>query len=132
MRWKVIRDRLLIIPGFFIGLFCLSIITYRTIIAFLSENKAVIIYINNYNEQFLDIAALIIIWIVFLISSIFLVKLIREETTLKNYNINIEKKPFLENDKLFLDLNPSKKKTGFIGFISKSSKDVEKKQTKEK
>ena len=132
MRWKVIRDRLLIIPGFLIGLFCLSIISYRTIIAFLSENKAIIIHINNYNEQFLDIAALFIIWIIFLISLIFLVRVIREETTLKNDTLNIEKKPFLENDKLFLDINPGKRKTGFIGFISKSSKNLEKKQDKEK
>lgn len=125
MRWKAIRDKFLIVPGYLIGLSCLLLITYRTIIAFLSESKAVTIHVNNYNEQFFDIAALVIIWIVIMIGLIFLIKLIRKEKPVKNKIYKFEKKPFL-------DLNLDKNKAGFIGFISKSSKNVEKKLDKEK
>lgn len=132
MRCKAIRDRFLIVPGYLIGLCCLLLITYRTIIAFFSESKAVTIYVNKYSEQFFDIAALVIIWIVFLIGLIFLIKLIRKETTLKNNIFKFEKKPFLEKDNTFPDLNLDKNKEGFIGFISKSSKNVEQELNKEK
>jgi len=70
---KNIKNKFLVIPGYITGLGCLSIITYRTLIAFFSEGKSVIITINSYGEQFLDIIALAIIWIICLIGLYFLI-----------------------------------------------------------
>ena len=112
MRCNCIRDKLLVIPGYIIGLCCLILITYRTIIAFLSENKAVTIHINRFGEQYYDIVALVIIWIVCIIGLIFLLRVLREEkvSIFPNLNRNIK---------------PDKNKIGFLGYISKSSKDEE-------
>ena len=64
----------MIIPGYITGLACLFIITYRTLIAFFSETKLITININRYGEQFFDVIALVIIWIVCLIGLFFLIK----------------------------------------------------------
>ena len=100
----------MIVPGYLIGLCCLLLITYRTLIAFFSESKAVTIHVNNFGEQFYDIVALVIIWIVCMIGLIFLLRVLREEkeSIFPKLNRNIK-----------LDKN----KIGFLGYVSKSSKD---------
>ena len=113
MRCNCIRDKFLIIPGYLIGLCCLIIITYRTLIAFLSETKAVTIYINKFGEQFYDVVALIIIWVICVIGLIYLIKNVRKEREPIYTNFNQSKK---------LDKN----KIGFLGYFSKSSDDEKK------
>lgn len=98
----------MIVPGFLIGLSCLLLVTYRTILAFFSDGKAIIININKYGEQFLDIAALIIIWMVFLMSLYFLVRVLRRE---KTSELN-----FFRNDS-------KAQKASFIGYFSKYKKE---------
>ena len=82
-------------------------------IAFLSENKAVTIHINRFGEQYYDIVALVIIWIVCLIGLIFLLRVLREEkeSIFPNFNRRIDKR-----------------RVGFLGYFSRSSKDDEKKK----
>jgi len=79
-------------------------------IAFFSESKAVTIHINNFNEQYMDIIALFIIWIVVLIGLIFMIKVIRKEKPARDRLFDYEKTPIF-----------SKNKSPFIGFISKNS-----------
>lgn len=84
MEEKNIRDKLLVIPGYLTGLGCLLIITYRTLIAFFSEGKSIIIHINSYGEQFLDIISLIVIWIICLLGFYFLIKRSKQEEKSKD------------------------------------------------
>ena len=114
----------MILPGFIVGIICLMIITYRSIIAFLDENKVITISINKYGEQYFDIAALAVIWSVCLISLFFLIKTLKKEPLLNYYNNEFQKKPVLNKKNYFFDLNSNikldNKKPTFIGYISKS------------
>jgi hypothetical protein len=74
----------MIIPGYFIGLSCLFLVTYRTLVAYLSDSNAVTIYINRYGEQHLDIFALIVFWIICIVGMIFLIRILKKEDTAKN------------------------------------------------
>jgi len=107
------------------------IITYRNIIAFLDENKVITIYINKYGEQYFDILALAVIWFVCLIGLFFLVKTLREEILLNEENYKFQKKPLLDKENSFFDLNSNinlnNKKTMFIGYLSKSHSNVKRK-----
>jgi uncharacterized BrkB/YihY/UPF0761 family membrane protein len=91
MKRKIIKNKLLIAPGYIIGLGCLILITYRTLIAFFSESKAVIIHINNYNEQFIDLLALGIIWSICLFGLFILYKFLRDEKAHKKLDFDINK-----------------------------------------
>lgn len=92
MEEKNIRDKLLVIPGYLTGLGCLLIMTYRTIIAFFSEGKSIIITINSYGEQFLDIIAIAVIWIICLIGFYFLIRKSKQEEKSNKYKYNFDKK----------------------------------------
>jgi hypothetical protein len=70
---------LLIIPGYIIGLSCLLLVTYRTLIAFFSESKSVLININKFGEQYFDLFSLIIIWIISIIGLILLILMVKDE-----------------------------------------------------
>ena len=85
---------------------CLFLISYRTLIAFFSDGKAITIYINRYGEQYLDIAALIVIWVICLMGVYFLYKTLLEEKTVKDNQNNIIQKPQIENITL-VALNPN-------------------------
>jgi len=106
------------------------VITYRTIIAFLNENKMVTININRYGEQYLDIFAIVVIWLVCLISLFFLVKSIKHDLFLDKKTYETKNDPSLDYSKNFIDLNPKinleNKKTPFIGYVSKSNKKIKK------
>lgn len=81
-----IKYKLLIIPGYIIGISSLLIITYRTFIAFFSESKSVLININRFGEQYLDLFALIVIWLISLIGLIILILMLKEERGIRNGN----------------------------------------------
>jgi len=121
---NLIKEKLLILPGFIVGILSLMIITYRTILAFLDENKVITISINKYGEQYLDIIALVAIWSVCMISLFFLVKTLRQETFSNKDNNNFQKQPVLGKENNFLDLNPeiklTNRRSSFIGYLSKS------------
>ena len=86
MEEKNIKDKLLVIPGYITGLGCLLIITYRTLIAYFSEGKSVIININIYGEQYVDIISLSVIWIICLMGFYFLIKRSKNEEKSKELN----------------------------------------------
>ena len=92
MEEKNIREKLLVFPGYLTGLGCLIIMTYRTLIAFFNEEKSIIININSYGEQFLDIIALIVIWMICLIGFYYLIKRSKKEEKTKEFKYNFDKK----------------------------------------
>lgn len=107
------------------------IITYRTIIAFLDENKIITININKYGEQYFDIAAIVIIWLIYLISLFFLIKSLGKDVFSKQDSSRLQKEPILNKQEYFFDLNSkiklNNKRQAFIGYISSSYKKVKQK-----
>ena len=100
-----IKYKLLILPGYIVGLSCLLIITYRTFIAFFSDSKSVLININKFGEQYFDLIALFIIWAISLIGLIVLFLILKEEKTRENAIYKNEKGFALGQDNSFLDLD---------------------------
>jgi hypothetical protein len=54
----------LILPGYFVGLGGLLLITYRTLLAMSSEGKTILVSVNRFGEQYLDVVALVFLWVV--------------------------------------------------------------------
>ena len=80
------KKKLLILPGYFVGLGGLFLITYRTVLAFFSEGKSITIQVNRYGEQYVDIALLVFLWVVCMIGLLYLSPLMNKgggETVLK-------------------------------------------------
>lgn len=126
---NIIKNKLLIVPGYIIGLCCLLIVTYRTIIAFFSANKAVIIYINRFGEQFMDIFALVIIWIICIAGLIILFMILKEEKSRKKSGFNYDKKPLIAQHTSFFytnkEINVKIDKMETMEFLQESSKSID-------
>ena len=73
------RKALLVIPGYCVGLGGLLLITYRTLLAFGSESKAIIVHVNSFGEQYLDLVCLVFLWVVCLVGLFSLSSLIPEK-----------------------------------------------------
>ena len=74
----------MIVLGYFGGLGSLFLITYRTILAFFSESKAITISINMYGEQHIDLLSLGFIWSICIIGLISLIYVLKEKTIGEN------------------------------------------------
>ena len=74
-------------------------------IAFFSESKSVVISINKFGEQFIDLFALVIIWIICLVGLIILFWMIKEENVLKNSLYKSDKRPMIEQNQSFFDID---------------------------
>jgi len=61
------KKDLFILPGYLIGIGCLGLITYRTLSAVRTESKTITVQVNQYGEQYLDVALLVVFWIVCII-----------------------------------------------------------------
>lgn len=66
------KNKLIIVPGYLIGIGSLFIVTYRTLLAFFSESKSITIHINRYGEQYIDMVFLTIMWIICLVGLLYL------------------------------------------------------------
>lgn len=66
------KNKMIIVPGYLVGIGSLCIITYRMLLAFFSGSKSITIHVNRYGEQGADIVFLIIIWAICLIGLIYL------------------------------------------------------------
>ena len=96
---------MLVIPGYIVGLSCLFIVTYRTMIAFFSDSKSVIIHVNRFGEQYLDIISLVVIWIICLGGLLALFLTSRKEKTSKKPVNNFKERPTHNPDYYFLDIS---------------------------
>ena len=54
--------KLFVLPGYVIGLGALVLITYRTLLAFGAESKAITVHMNRFGEQYLDLLCLVFLW----------------------------------------------------------------------
>ena len=95
--------------------------TYRTIIAFLSEGKAITIHINKFGEQFLDLFSLVIIWIITIVGLIILIYYIKKEE--KTKEVPFTYKEIVDDKKphLFFNIEKNQTREGFVN----SSKDID-------
>jgi len=96
--------KLLIVPGYLVGIGSLCILTYRTLLAFVSTSKSVTIHINRYGEQYADIAFLIVIWIICLIGLIYMYKTLRGGKIVKIIENDIRGKKVISKDGSYLGI----------------------------
>ncbi len=112
---------------------CLFLITYRTLIAFFSESKAITIYINRFGEHFIDIYAIIIIWVICLVGLIFLIGLFKKEEVSKQFPYEFDIKPSIDQNRAFYNTQNSINvdiKSGIIDPLTDSSNDIMEKLNK--
>jgi sporulation protein YlmC with PRC-barrel domain len=123
------KYKLLIVPGYLIGIGSLFIITYRTILAFFSGSKSITIHINRYGEQYADMAFLIFIWIVCLAGLIYLYIVMKEGKITKIPESNIGGKKVTSKDGLYLNVLRDSlvdEKTGLAhGVFAESSEEID-------
>jgi hypothetical protein len=74
------RKTLLVLPGYCVGLGGLLLITYQTLLAVGSENKAITIQVNRFGGQYVDILCLVFLWAVCVIGMWSLSLVVREKT----------------------------------------------------
>jgi len=98
------NKKLLIVPGYLVGIGGVFLITYRTLLAFFSENKSITIQVNRYGEQYGDIVGLVFIWIVCVVGLLSLVALLKEQKDETVSTGNIQGMDVLEDERLFLDV----------------------------
>jgi hypothetical protein len=70
--------KLLVLPGYLVGCGGLALITYRTILAFFSSSKAIMVHVNRFGEQYVDLVLLFFLWIVCLVGLWSLSKLLKQ------------------------------------------------------
>jgi hypothetical protein len=69
------------------------------LIAFFSEGKAVTIYVNRYGEHYVDIIALILIWIICLVGLVSLYFVVKQGKLMKNLeSSNIREKKVMNKE----------------------------------
>ena len=95
----------LVLPGYCVGLGGLMLITYRTILAVSSPGKMVLVSVNQFGEQYLDVVALGFLWMVCLVGVLCLVSLERElrrkeYVTMKHTTQSVYCPPFPSIDSL--------------------------------
>jgi hypothetical protein len=69
-----------ILPGYCVGFGGLLLITYRTLLAFGSESKAITVHVNRFGEAYLDVIALVFLWMMVLVGLLTLSRMMREKT----------------------------------------------------
>lgn len=114
------KNKLLIIPGYLVGIGSLCIISYRTILAFFSESKSVTIHVNRYGEQYVDMVFLILIWIICLVGLIYLYNIMKEERMKKVFESDIRGKKIMSKDGLYLGIlrdSLTDEKTGLVTSV---------------
>ena len=122
------KNKLLIVPGYLVGIGSLCIITYRTLLAFFGESKSVTVYINRYGEQYADMAFLLIIWIICSIGLVYLYIIIKEEQIAKVFKSDISGKKVTSKDGLYLGILKDSlvdEKTGLVrGILVEPSEEL--------
>ena len=100
-------------------------------IAFFSDSKAVTIHINNLGEQYFDLIALFIIWLIILFGFVFLYRVLKEQKISKDFNYELNKVRILNKDDKLFDsnnrMNANYNKRNITGILVESSKKSNKK-----
>lgn len=74
----------LVLSGYCIGLGGLALITYRTLLAIGSESKSVLVLVNAFGEQYLDLFCLVVLWGICLLGLYFLFSFLKEQNLLQS------------------------------------------------
>jgi hypothetical protein len=117
------RKTLLVFLGYCVGLGGLVLITYRTLLAVGSESKAIMVQVNRFGEQYLDLVCLVFLWVVCLVGLLSLSSMVKEGKREPRFHTEsvsevVGKKQttsFVVSDS-FLD-SPSMEETGVSGVV---------------
>ncbi len=67
-----------VLPGYCVGLGGLLLITYRTLLAMSSPGKSILVSVDRFGEQYLDLVALAFLWVVCLVGLLCLSSFVKE------------------------------------------------------
>ena len=67
-----------VLPGYCVGLGGLLLITYRTLLAVSSPGKSILVSVDRFGEQYLDLVALAFLWVVCLVGLLCLSSFVKE------------------------------------------------------
>ena len=98
------KFKLLIIPGYIVGIGSLFILSYRTVRAFLSESKSITIHVNRFGEQYLDLIFLGILWSICMISLVYLYIVVKEGRRTTILDSDIKGKKVMSKDGSYLGI----------------------------
>lgn len=104
----LMKKKLLIVPGYLVGISGVLLITYQTLLAFFSEGKSVTVQVNRYGEQYGDIVVLVFLWVVCIVGLVCLVALLRDPKAETVANRDVEGRVAFEEHGLFLGMGPSR------------------------
>lgn len=71
--------KIFVLSGYLVGLGGLALLTYRTLLAVGSDSKAIVVSVNRFGEQYVDLAALAVLWIVCIVGMWSLFRLSKEQ-----------------------------------------------------
>ena len=72
------KKTLLVLLGYGIGLGGLVLITYRMLLAVVTESKTITISVNRFGEQYLDLVCLVFLWVVCVVGLLSLSSVVRD------------------------------------------------------
>jgi hypothetical protein len=101
------KKKLLIVPGYLVGIGGVLLITYQTLLAFFSESKSVTIQVNRYGEQYGDLVVLVFLWVVCVVGLLSLVMLLRDPKDEPVPSRDFQGRSVVEEDGLFLGMGMS-------------------------
>ena len=71
----------MLLPGYLIGVGGLALITYRTVLAFGTLEKAITIQVNRFGEQYIDLLMLGVLWGICLVGLWSLFRVLKDQQT---------------------------------------------------
>ncbi len=75
---RYMEKKLLLVPGYLVGCGCLALITYRTILAVNTSSKIIMVQVNRFGEQYVDLVLLGLLWAVCMVGLWSLTFLLKE------------------------------------------------------
>jgi sporulation protein YlmC with PRC-barrel domain len=119
--------KLLMIPGYIVGIGSLCIISFQTLRAVFSESKSVTVYINRFGEQYADLVFLLVLWGICLLGLVYLYHTIREGQIIQESR-NIEGKKVMSTDGVYLGILRNSlidKQTGMVQGVIEPSQHID-------
>ncbi len=109
-----------VLPGYCVGVGGLLLISYRTLLAVSSPGKAILVSVNRFGEQYLDLVALAFLWVVCLVGLFCLSSLIAEMNRREGSSVRHTSQGVLMNPVFFFDGSDSLHQPSVLAVIGEA------------
>ena len=100
------EKKLLLLPGYLVGLGGLALITYRTLLAVGTESKSITVQVNRFGELYVDLVLLGVLWVVCVVGMWSLSSVVREKIGAKEVRMDAERGQRVGKPAVFHDTVP--------------------------